>query len=399
MLRVRCLRGGSRGAEAAHLIGAMVGRAVSGWVSRAFRSTSSSAAALQLTADEPVTEYTPEDCPVCAHNEWDPLEEVIVGRAENACVPPFTVEVKVQPVKCRLIADADVLCLITYENITVRIIKGVTSEYFHTHAGFAGMYAAMPRDILIVVGNEIIEAPMAWRARFFEYRAYRPLIKEYFRRGAKWTTAPKPTMSDELYDQEYPIRTVEDRHKLAAQGKFVTTEYEPCFDAADFIRAGTDIFVQRSQVTNFMGIEWMRRHLAPTYKIHIISFKDPNPMHIDATFNIIGPGLVLSNPDRPCRQIEMFKKAGWTVVTPPAPLIPDNHPLWMSSKWLSMNVLMLDEKRVMVDANESNIQKMFESLGIQTIRVSIRHANSLGGGFHCWTTDVRRRGTLQSYFL
>ncbi len=63
------------------------------------------------------------------------------------------------------------------------------------------MYAAMPRDILLVVGNEIIEAPMAWRARFFEYRAYRPLIKEYFRKGAKWTTAPKPTMANDLYDQ------------------------------------------------------------------------------------------------------------------------------------------------------------------------------------------------------
>ena len=36
---------------------------------------------------------------------------------------------------------------------------------------------------------------------------------------------------------------------LAAQGKFVTTEFEPCFDAADFIRAGKDIFVQRSQVS------------------------------------------------------------------------------------------------------------------------------------------------------
>lgn len=35
----------------------------------------------------------------------------------------------------------------------------------------------------------------------------------------------------------------------------------------------------------------------------------------------------------------------------------------MSSKWLSMNVLMLDEKRVMVDANEASIQKMFENLG------------------------------------
>ena len=38
-----------------------------------------------------------------------------------------------------------------------------------------------------------------------------------------------------------------------------------------------------------MGIEWMRRHLAPKgIRVHTISFKDPNPMHIDATFNIIG---------------------------------------------------------------------------------------------------------------
>ncbi|XP_013915603.1 PREDICTED: glycine amidinotransferase, mitochondrial isoform X1 [Thamnophis sirtalis] len=117
------------------------------------------------------------------------------------------------------------------------------------------------------------------------------------------------------------------------------------------------------QVTNFMGIEWMRRHLAPDYRVHTISFKDPNPMHIDATFNIIGPGLVLSNPDRPCNEIDLFKKAGWTILHPPLPLIPDNHPLWMSSKWLSMNVLMLGEKRVMVDANEIPIQKLFESLG------------------------------------
>lgn len=79
-------------------------------------------------------------------------------------------------------------------------------SYFHVRSSFfveslKGMYAAMPRDILIVVGNEIIEAPMAWRARFFEYRAYRPLIKEYFKKGAKWTTAPKPTMANALYDQ------------------------------------------------------------------------------------------------------------------------------------------------------------------------------------------------------
>jgi glycine amidinotransferase len=112
-------------------------------------------------------------------------------------------------------------------------------------------------------------------------------------------------------------------------------------------------------VTNNFGIEWMRRHLAPKgYRVHTVSFEDPNPLHIDATFNVIGPGLVLSNPDRPCREIDMFHKAGWQVIEPPTPLISDDHPLWMSSKWLSMNVLMLDPKRVVVSKDEYTTQKV-----------------------------------------
>ncbi|KAK1141763.1 glycine amidinotransferase, mitochondrial isoform X1 [Acipenser oxyrinchus oxyrinchus] len=417
MLRVRCMRGGSRGAEAAHLIGAMVARAATGWVQKAFQGTSA-AVAEEDTMSKSV-DPVPDECPVNSFNEWDTLEEVIVGRAENACVPPFTVEVKANTYEKhwpfyqkyggqlfpeehlkKAVHEIEEMCnILRLEGVKVRRPEPIDwlTHYKTPDFDSTGLYSAMPRDILLVVGNEIIEAPMAWRSRFFEYRAYRPLIKEYFNQGAKWTTAPKPTMADDLYDQ-YPMRTVEDRHQLAAQGKFVTTEFEPCFDAADFMRAGRDIFAQRSQVTNYMGIEWMRRHLGPEYRIHLLSFKDPNPMHIDATFNIIGPGLVLSNPDRPCHQIEMFKKAGWTIVQPPTPLIPDDHPLWMSSKWLSMNVLMLDEKRVLVESSEISTQKMFERLGIKTIKANIRHANSLGGGFHCWTCDIRRRGTLESYF-
>ena len=41
---------------------------------------------------------------------------------------------------------------------------------------------------------------------------------------------------------------------------------------------------------------------------------------------------------------------------------------------------------------------MFEDLGIECIPVDIKYAMSLGGGFHCWTTDVRRRGALETYF-
>lgn len=362
------------------------------------------------------------DSPVMAWNEWDPLEEVIVGRPDNAICPPLTHEVKANTYQYwwdyytengnkpfggighikKAVEEMDEVCkILELEGVKVvrpEIIdwsKDIKTPHFEAK----GLYAAMPRDIIMTIGNEIIEAPMAWRSRFFEYQAYRPLIKDYFRRGAEWTTAPKPFMSDELYDQNYPIQNVEDRHRLAMEGKFVTTEFEPCFDSADFMRCGRDVFAQRSQVTNYMGLEWMRRHLAKKgIRLHLLSFKDPNPMHIDATFNIIGEGLVLSNPERKCLQLDQFIKAGWDVVKPPLPTMPDSHPLYMSSKWLSMNVLMIRPDAVLVDKNEIPIQKMFESLGIKCIKASIRHANSLGGGFHCWTTDIRRRGELKNYF-
>ena len=56
-----------------------------------------------------------------------------------------------------------------------------------------------PRDSLLVIGDEIIEAPMSWRSRYFETRPYKPLLNEYFRSGARWTIAPKPTMTADLY--------------------------------------------------------------------------------------------------------------------------------------------------------------------------------------------------------
>ena len=98
------------------------------------------------------------------------------------------------------------------------------------------------------------------------------------------------------------------------------------------------------------------------YQVHTLSFEDSNPMHIDATFNIIGPGLVLVNPERPCHQIDQFHKAGWHLVKAPKPMISDHHPLWMSSKWLSMNILMLDPKRAFVSKHEFATRKVGEDM-------------------------------------
>ena len=57
----------------------------------------------------------------------------------------------------------------------------------------------------------------------------------------------------------------------------------------------------------------MKRHLGDEYRVHTLYFGDAKAMHIDGTFNIIGPGLVITNPDRPCQQKAMFEKAGMII--------------------------------------------------------------------------------------
>lgn len=58
---------------------------------------------------------------------------------------------------------------------------------------------------------------------------------------------------------------------------FVTTEFEPCFEAADFMRAGKDLFVQRSQVqllyhTICNSIEMHTIYIIPIIVLSTISY-------------------------------------------------------------------------------------------------------------------------------
>uniref|UniRef100_A0A8C4QBC0 Glycine amidinotransferase n=1 Tax=Eptatretus burgeri TaxID=7764 RepID=A0A8C4QBC0_EPTBU len=125
-----------------------------------------------------------------------------------------------------VVAQISELCrVLEGEGVTVRRpdIIDWSKPYSTPDFKSTGLYAAMPRDILLVVGDEIIEAPMAWRSRFFEYRAYRPLLREYFRRGARWTTAPKPLMQDELYDNTVIIANQVTHFKVTISNHFHLT--------------------------------------------------------------------------------------------------------------------------------------------------------------------------------
>ena len=67
------------------------------------------------------------------------------------------------------------------------------------------------------------------------------------------------------------------------------------------------------------------------------------------------------------------------------------------SKWVHMNVLSLDTERVFIQRGEEPLKRLFISLGLKPIEVDMRNAYHLGGAFHCWTLDTRRRGTLETY--
>ena len=63
-----------------------------------------------------------------------------------------------------------------------------------------------------------------------------------------------------------------------------------------------------------------------------------------------------------------------------------------------MNVLSLDEERVIMQKGEEPLKRLFIKLGLKPIEVDLESANHLGGAFHCWTLDVKRRGKLDNYF-
>jgi glycine amidinotransferase len=362
--------------------------------------------------------FSSETCPVNSHNEWDPLEEVIVGRLEGAVMPsshpvvtcniPGRAAARAQSLAAGLhypgfmIEPAQreldgLVALLESLGIVVRRPDPVDHKrrFGTPYWSSRGFCNSCPRDSMLIIGDEIIETPMVWPCRYFETYSYRALLKDYFRRGARWTAAPKPQILEELFDPNFRLP------KKGEPVRYILTEFEPVFDAADFVRCGRDLFVIRSNVTNAFGIEWLRRHLGPGYRIHEVESRCPNPMHIDTTLLPLAPGKLLVNPEYidPSRLPDILKK--WDILIAPEPNPVNGWMLKITSmcgKWLSMNVLMIDEKRVIADPHHTGMMRALEKWGFEPIPCEFLHYAAFGGAFHCATLDIRRRGSLESYF-
>ncbi|MGB5176194.1 MAG: inosamine-phosphate amidinotransferase 1, partial [Thermoanaerobaculia bacterium] len=262
------------------------------------------------------------------------------------------------------------------------------AKFSTIHWQAEGYYNYCPRDILLVIGDHIIETPNVIRSRSHETFSYRSMMVDYLRSGAKWYSAPRPMLLDSLFEVDLDKPTPRND--------------EPAFDAANVLRLGQDLIYLVSATGNELGGQWLQTILGDDYRVHF--FKDVYyGSHIDSTFVALRPGLMLCNPGRLNDETlpEILKQ--WDVIYSPPMENQDRYDAdylskSIGSKWIDMNVFSINPDLVVVDRDQTALIQLLEKHGLDVIPLKLRHAKMLGGGFHCVTLDIRRAGTLQRYF-
>jgi len=341
-------------------------------------------------------------------NEWDPLEEVIVGNPLNARFPPADLSTRLAEFPDRSLADIpqgafpQQIIEETEEDLNtfVEVLQGqgVTvkrpdtwphEETFSTiNWESEGYYNYCPRDVMMVIGDNIIETPNVIRSRYLETFSYRTLLMEYLKSGAKWYSAPKPMLLDSLFDVDLK--------------KPMPRNDEPAFDAANVLRLGQDLIYLVSATGNELGGQWLQTILGDDFRVHFL--KDVYyGSHIDSTFVALRPGLMLCSPARVNDDTLPEVLNQWEVIySPPMENTGEFDADYLSksigSKWIDMNLFSINPDLVVVDRDQTALIKLLEKHGLDVIPLKLRHSKMLGGGYHCVTLDTRRNGTMQRYF-
>ena len=330
-------------------------------------------------------------------DEWSPLKCVIVGRADGARVPSedrslraisyaqFKHDDKIPsgPYPQQVVDEANEDLDLMADQLTKQGIEVLRPEIFDLEKDDA-QYLYCPRDSTLVVGDQVFATPMPIRARSFEAQYFRPLFKNLSNR---YIEAPLVRRADESYE-------VED----VKPGVPTLKDLEPLFDAANVLRCGYDLFYLVSNSGNKKGAEWLQQTLGSQFKVHALS-GIYSYMHIDSTISLLKPGLVLLNPERIKKdQIpEPFKK--WKVLWSPEPEPMGYYGEYNNaSKWIGMNLLMINSSLAVVEESQLSLIKMLEMNGIDVLPVRLRHQRTLGGGAHCVTLYLIRQGQAEHYF-
>lgn len=300
-----------------------------------------------------------------SYNEWDTLKEVVVGRADFANWPlndpVFAKEsekttwtetpVPSGPVPDWLIDEAnedlDILAD-TLEQLGAIVHRPKSINYQERD----GMYGYCPRDRLLIHGDTIVDPAMMYPCRDMEIEA--------------------------LDDVVYRADTV---HRMPRNEGMI-------LDAANVLRLNDTMLYLESASGNQKAAQWLR-HKFPDVNIEVCKFY--SGVHIDSTIVPLREGLVMVNASRVTMDNlpNVFKN--WEVIWIDDVAEQDFYQYPYASKWIALNMLVVDPYTVIVDKHQHNLMNTLEQFNFTVIPLELRHSRTLGGGFHCVTLDLIRQ--------
>jgi N-dimethylarginine dimethylaminohydrolase len=332
---------------------------------------------------------------ISTKNEYGALKSVIVGRPDNANWPTgdavFDAFLDLSTYERRLtkgrIPDKvvnearedllDFINLLKDNGVAVHrpFITDWTKTFVTNQNITSGMHTYSARDLLLTVGNTVIECPTPFVSRQQEFDAYYDIRNEAIKDGCRWIAAPRATMR----------RT--DFQILA--GKVVLNEKYPVFDAANVMKFNDKLLYLLSGTANRTGAEWLQKVVGTEFEVivwdGVYSFA-----HIDSTIASLNKDTVMLNAERVTEDnLPAFLKSHKKIWVKDCQE-RSFHQFPYASKWIGMNVLSINPETVVVDGIQTELIKQLENEGFKVLRSSLRQSRTLGGGHHCVTCDLER---------
>ena len=297
-------------------------------------------------------------------NEWGKLKSVVVGIADHANWstndPVFALESKKTLWKETPVPSGPVPQWIIDEanedlNDLADVLAKLCIKVFRPKAmnfqELGGMYNYCPRDRLLVAGNRVIDPVMMY-----------------------------PCRDQEIYALDFVV------HK-AKEILYMPRGSDMVMDAANVCRMNDKWLYLESPSGNRKAYDWLVRSL-PDIDIELVNFY--SGVHIDSTICPLNEGFVVLNASRVTPQNCPKAFDGWTKLWVQDCVAQDFYQYPYASKWIGMNMLSVDPQTVIVDRNQQQLIEDLERAKFTVIPLELRHARTLGGGFHCVTLDLVR---------
>lgn len=342
---------------------------------------------------------------VSSYTSWQPLEEVIVGRAYSPDYFDFIDNVQVRNQLQQILAETEedlnnLQKTIEQFGATVRRPDLPDKDHFQLTQSLghgAPLPPLTPRDWQITLGNQLL--------RVLPVEELNTICNDY--------------------STQQPYSVVDPHGGTWKEDCILNGASASCI-----VRVGKDVFFDNSDYLRPEQTQWIVDNvLDDRYRIH----EAVTDGHGDAVFAILKPGVILSSKhddtldlakDFPgwdvCKvwdssiwaalEVNKFKRENfngrWYVQgqtpTPEFTNFVDSY----LSKWtgfveetvFDVNCLVLDESHVIFSAYNKQVFDYCKKHSIEPIISELRHSYFWDGGVSCCTQDIRRKGGLEDYF-